>query len=157
MSTYIWLVMINRWFAKRFLHPDIVAEYKYIFIWDEDLGVENFHPGRYVPLCLLFLLNNTIQKKNLVPLSSSISSKVWSTLGALDSTSSDFIMELSFILSWFCNTFVVARHGCEWCYHDFFFLLFLWLFSALTCDPQWDTAVLMKSQFREDSLDCTVL
>ena len=38
----------NRWFAKRFLHPDIVAEYKYIFIWDEDLGVENFHPGRYV-------------------------------------------------------------------------------------------------------------
>ncbi|KAH9318112.1 hypothetical protein KI387_019881, partial [Taxus chinensis] len=34
------------WFAKRFLHPDIVAEYKYIFLWDEDLGVENFHAGR---------------------------------------------------------------------------------------------------------------
>ncbi|CAK9134200.1 unnamed protein product [Ilex paraguariensis] len=34
------------WFAKRFLHPDIVAEYDYIFLWDEDLGVENFHPGR---------------------------------------------------------------------------------------------------------------
>ncbi|CAN1243561.1 hypothetical protein LINPERPRIM_LOCUS5725 [Linum perenne] len=26
------------WFAKRFLHPDIVAEYEYIFLWDEDLG-----------------------------------------------------------------------------------------------------------------------
>ncbi|RWR80351.1 hypothetical protein CKAN_00898500 [Cinnamomum micranthum f. kanehirae] len=38
------------WFAKRFLHPDIVAEYKYIFIWDEDLGVENFHPGRYLSI-----------------------------------------------------------------------------------------------------------
>ncbi|KAL2254275.1 UNVERIFIED_CONTAM: hypothetical protein Sindi_0222200, partial [Sesamum indicum] len=32
------------WFAKRFLHPDIVAEYEYVFLWDEDLGVENFHP-----------------------------------------------------------------------------------------------------------------
>lgn len=37
-----------RWFAKRFLHPDIVAEYDYIFLWDEDLRVENFHPGRLV-------------------------------------------------------------------------------------------------------------
>ncbi|KAF4372660.1 hypothetical protein G4B88_024204 [Cannabis sativa] len=32
------------WFAKRFLHPDIVAEYGYIFLWDEDLGVESFSP-----------------------------------------------------------------------------------------------------------------
>ena len=31
-----------RWYAKRFLHPDIIAPYDYIFIWDEDLGVENF-------------------------------------------------------------------------------------------------------------------
>ncbi|MBA0847445.1 hypothetical protein Goshw_018044, partial [Gossypium schwendimanii] len=31
------------WFAKRFLHPDIVAPYDYIFIWDEDLGVEHFN------------------------------------------------------------------------------------------------------------------
>ncbi|KAL6278971.1 hypothetical protein ACE6H2_022572 [Prunus campanulata] len=38
------------WFAKRFLHPDIVAEYSYIFLWDEDLGVENFHPKRYVSI-----------------------------------------------------------------------------------------------------------
>eukprot|EP00262_Sarcandra_glabra_P002287 TRINITY_DN12560_c0_g4_i2.p1 TRINITY_DN12560_c0_g4~~TRINITY_DN12560_c0_g4_i2.p1 ORF type:complete len:292 (+),score=41.06 TRINITY_DN12560_c0_g4_i2:731-1606(+) len=38
------------WFAKRFLHPDIVAEYNYIFLWDEDLGVENFHPGRYLSI-----------------------------------------------------------------------------------------------------------
>lgn len=32
-----------RWYAKRFLHPDIVAPYDYIFMWDEDLGVENFN------------------------------------------------------------------------------------------------------------------
>ncbi|CAH9125556.1 unnamed protein product [Cuscuta epithymum] len=38
------------WFAKRFLHPDIVTEYEYIFLWDEDLGVENFHPKRYVSI-----------------------------------------------------------------------------------------------------------
>ncbi|XP_061357383.1 uncharacterized protein LOC133301721 [Gastrolobium bilobum] len=38
------------WFAKRFLHPDIVAEYDYIFLWDEDLGVENFHPDKYVSI-----------------------------------------------------------------------------------------------------------
>ncbi|CAN7026020.1 unnamed protein product [Brassica rapa subsp. trilocularis] len=30
------------WYAKRFLHPEIVAPYEYIFIWDEDLGVEHF-------------------------------------------------------------------------------------------------------------------
>ncbi|GMH13068.1 hypothetical protein Nepgr_014909 [Nepenthes gracilis] len=38
------------WFAKRFLHPDIVAEYDYIFLWDEDLGVEHFHPERYLSI-----------------------------------------------------------------------------------------------------------
>ncbi|XP_031128035.1 uncharacterized protein LOC116030066 isoform X1 [Ipomoea triloba] len=38
------------WFAKRFLHPDIVAEYDYIFLWDEDLGIENFHPKRYISI-----------------------------------------------------------------------------------------------------------
>lgn len=38
----------GRWFAKRFLHPDIVDEYSYIFLWDEDLGVENFNPKRYM-------------------------------------------------------------------------------------------------------------
>ncbi|KAL8114843.1 uncharacterized protein LOC141668029 isoform X2 [Apium graveolens] len=38
------------WFAKRFLHPDIVAEYDYIFLWDEDLGVENFNPERYLAI-----------------------------------------------------------------------------------------------------------
>ncbi|XP_022848105.1 uncharacterized protein LOC111370569 isoform X2 [Olea europaea var. sylvestris] len=36
------------WFAKRFLHPAIVSVYDYIFLWDEDLGVDNFHPGRYL-------------------------------------------------------------------------------------------------------------
>ncbi|GFS30175.1 lysine ketoglutarate reductase trans-splicing-like protein, putative [Actinidia rufa] len=38
------------WFAKRFLHPDIVAEYDYIFLWDEDLGVEDFNPKRYLEI-----------------------------------------------------------------------------------------------------------
>ncbi|XP_047308849.1 uncharacterized protein LOC124912296 [Impatiens glandulifera] len=36
------------WFAKRFLHPSVVSVYEYLFLWDEDLGVENFHPGRYL-------------------------------------------------------------------------------------------------------------
>ncbi|KAJ0019955.1 hypothetical protein Pint_31160 [Pistacia integerrima] len=31
------------WYAKRFLHPDVVAAYEYIFIWDEDLGMEHFN------------------------------------------------------------------------------------------------------------------
>ncbi|XP_073006845.1 uncharacterized protein [Typha latifolia] len=38
------------WFAKRFLHPDIVAEYDYIFLWDEDIGVEHFHPASYISI-----------------------------------------------------------------------------------------------------------
>ncbi|XP_020219506.1 uncharacterized protein LOC109802520 [Cajanus cajan] len=38
------------WFAKRFLHPDIVPDYDYVFLWDEDLGVENFHPDKYVSI-----------------------------------------------------------------------------------------------------------
>ncbi|GAB2298713.1 hypothetical protein Dimus_032786 [Dionaea muscipula] len=40
------------WFAKRFLHPDIVSIYDYIFLWDEDLGVENFHPRRYLDIVI---------------------------------------------------------------------------------------------------------
>ncbi|KAM0880392.1 hypothetical protein ACQ4PT_033608 [Festuca glaucescens] len=36
------------WFAKRFLHPSIVAPYDYIFLWDEDLGVENFTAEAYI-------------------------------------------------------------------------------------------------------------
>ncbi|RVW73418.1 hypothetical protein CK203_053017 [Vitis vinifera] len=38
------------WFAKRFLHPDIISEYAYIFIWDEDIGVEYFDVGRYLSI-----------------------------------------------------------------------------------------------------------
>ncbi|CAA2938969.1 uncharacterized protein LOC111406312 [Olea europaea subsp. europaea] len=38
------------WFAKRFLHPDIVAPYDFIFIWDEDLGVEHFVAEEYIKL-----------------------------------------------------------------------------------------------------------
>ncbi|WRX08382.1 Protein of unknown function DUF707 - like 1 [Theobroma cacao] len=38
------------WFAKRFLHPDIVSEYSYIFLWDEDLGVDHFNAARYLSI-----------------------------------------------------------------------------------------------------------
>ncbi|KAF8388832.1 hypothetical protein HHK36_025512 [Tetracentron sinense] len=38
------------WYAKRFLHPDIVAPYEYLFIWDEDLGVEHFNAEEYIKL-----------------------------------------------------------------------------------------------------------
>eukprot|EP01018_Ginkgo_biloba_P025186 Gb_00631 [translate_table: standard] len=38
------------WFAKRFLHPDVVASFEYIFIWDEDLGVEHFNAEKYLQL-----------------------------------------------------------------------------------------------------------
>ncbi|CAI0438869.1 unnamed protein product [Linum tenue] len=31
------------WFAKRFMHPDIVAEYDYVFLWDEDIRI--YKPG----------------------------------------------------------------------------------------------------------------
>ncbi|XP_027346494.1 uncharacterized protein LOC113858182 [Abrus precatorius] len=38
------------WYAKRFLHPDIVAPYDYIFIWDEDLGMEHFDAEEYLKM-----------------------------------------------------------------------------------------------------------
>ncbi|KAL2941506.1 Phospholipase D3 [Bienertia sinuspersici] len=38
------------WFAKRFMHPDVVAAYEYIFLWDEDLGVDEFDPLRYISI-----------------------------------------------------------------------------------------------------------
>ncbi|GJM97386.1 hypothetical protein PR202_ga14309 [Eleusine coracana subsp. coracana] len=38
------------WYAKRFLHPSIVAAYDYIFLWDEDLGVDKFDAEEYVKL-----------------------------------------------------------------------------------------------------------
>ncbi|KAI4977359.1 hypothetical protein ZWY2020_057271 [Hordeum vulgare] len=38
------------WFAKRFLHPSIVAPYDYVFLWDEDLGVDNFAAEPYLDI-----------------------------------------------------------------------------------------------------------
>ncbi|EEE66390.1 hypothetical protein OsJ_22725 [Oryza sativa Japonica Group] len=38
------------WFAKRFMHPSIVAPYEYIFLWDEDLGVDNFSAEEYISI-----------------------------------------------------------------------------------------------------------
>ncbi|XP_042067727.1 uncharacterized protein LOC121811039 [Salvia splendens] len=38
------------WYAKRFLHPNVVSAYDYIFIWDEDLGVEHFNADKYIQL-----------------------------------------------------------------------------------------------------------
>ncbi|GJN37407.1 hypothetical protein PR202_gb26358 [Eleusine coracana subsp. coracana] len=36
------------WFAKRFLHPDVVDDYDYVFLWDEDIEVDAFDPVRYL-------------------------------------------------------------------------------------------------------------
>ncbi|CAN6223152.1 unnamed protein product [Urochloa humidicola] len=38
------------WFAKRFLHPKVVAEYEYVFLWDEDIEVDAFDPARYLDI-----------------------------------------------------------------------------------------------------------
>ncbi|MED6155845.1 hypothetical protein PIB30_009052 [Stylosanthes scabra] len=40
--------MQSMWYAKRFLHPDIVSAFEYIFIWDEDLGVEHFNADEFI-------------------------------------------------------------------------------------------------------------
>ncbi|KVH90761.1 hypothetical protein Ccrd_007223 [Cynara cardunculus var. scolymus] len=45
-----WYPEIPPWYAKRFLHPDIVAAYDFIFVWDEDLGVEHFNGDKYMQL-----------------------------------------------------------------------------------------------------------
>ncbi|KAI4312147.1 hypothetical protein MLD38_036990 [Melastoma candidum] len=50
-SKAIHVIALNQtkwWFAKRFLHPNVVDKYDYIFLWDEDLGVKNFDPARYL-------------------------------------------------------------------------------------------------------------
>jgi hypothetical protein len=39
--------MLIWWYAKRFLHPDIVEPTEYIFIWDEDLDVTHFDAEKY--------------------------------------------------------------------------------------------------------------
>jgi hypothetical protein len=44
----IFRILSERWFAKRFLHPSTVAPYDYVFLWDEDLGVDNFTAEPYV-------------------------------------------------------------------------------------------------------------
>ncbi|KAG4401658.1 hypothetical protein GLYMA_02G039900v4 [Glycine max] len=52
-SNVIQIVARNQtkwWFAKRFLHPNIVSIYDFIFLWDEDLGVEHFSPSRYIEI-----------------------------------------------------------------------------------------------------------
>ncbi|PWA66752.1 hypothetical protein CTI12_AA322950 [Artemisia annua] len=36
--------------GRLFLHPNIIAPYDYIFIWDEDLGVEHFDSEEYIKL-----------------------------------------------------------------------------------------------------------
>ncbi|TVU36020.1 hypothetical protein EJB05_17930 [Eragrostis curvula] len=36
------------WFGKRFLHPDVVDEYEYVFLWDEDIEVDGFDPLKYL-------------------------------------------------------------------------------------------------------------
>ncbi|KAJ1272262.1 hypothetical protein BS78_06G188800 [Paspalum vaginatum] len=38
------------WYAKRFLHPSVVAPYEYLFLWDEDLDAAFFDADEYVRL-----------------------------------------------------------------------------------------------------------
>lgn len=38
------------WFAKRFLHPDVVAPFDFVFVWDQNLDVDNFDPTRFIKL-----------------------------------------------------------------------------------------------------------
>ncbi|PUZ59006.1 hypothetical protein GQ55_4G007000 [Panicum hallii var. hallii] len=40
----------KRWYAKRFLHPSVVAPYEYVFLWDEDLATDFFDADEYVRL-----------------------------------------------------------------------------------------------------------
>ena len=44
------------WFAKRFLHPDVVEPYDYVFLWDEDIDVvtDGFDAREYLRICLLY-------------------------------------------------------------------------------------------------------
>ncbi|XP_073222622.1 uncharacterized protein [Cicer arietinum] len=44
------LLILEGGLQNRFLHPDIVADYNYIFLWDEDLLVDNFNPKRYLSI-----------------------------------------------------------------------------------------------------------
>jgi len=39
------------WYAKRFLAPQVVSSYEYLFLWDEDLDVERFWPQDYLETC----------------------------------------------------------------------------------------------------------
>lgn len=41
---------LRRWYAKRFLHPSVVAPYDYIFLWDEDLSIEAFDAEEYLKI-----------------------------------------------------------------------------------------------------------
>ena len=38
------------WFAKRFLHPDVVEPYDFVFLWDEDIDVvtDGFDASEYL-------------------------------------------------------------------------------------------------------------
>lgn len=39
----------NKWdFARDFLAPDIVREYEFLFVWDDDLNVTNFDPDLFL-------------------------------------------------------------------------------------------------------------
>ena len=62
INMFLW----SRWFAKRFLHPDIILDYEYIFLWDEDLGVDHFHAGRYRLMSSSSVLHVPAIKYNLI-------------------------------------------------------------------------------------------
>jgi len=62
------------WFAKRFMHPSIVNQYNYIFLWDEDLGVEHFQAERY--LKIMHAEGLEISQPALDPASSKVHHKI---------------------------------------------------------------------------------
>eukprot|EP00698_Gefionella_okellyi_P007251 TRINITY_DN1760_c0_g1_i1.p1 TRINITY_DN1760_c0_g1~~TRINITY_DN1760_c0_g1_i1.p1 ORF type:complete len:433 (-),score=87.27 TRINITY_DN1760_c0_g1_i1:716-2014(-) len=45
------------WFAKRFLHPDIVSNYDYIFVWDDDLDVSDMSVMQLVHIMQRFRID----------------------------------------------------------------------------------------------------
>jgi hypothetical protein len=55
-----------RWYAKRFLHPDIVEPYGCIFIWVEDLDLTYFDAEKYVLTQVLICIHRSLCPFDLI-------------------------------------------------------------------------------------------
>ncbi|GJY52720.1 cornichon homolog 4-like protein [Tanacetum coccineum] len=64
--TLFWMIAnaldddVIMWFAKRFLHPASISLYRYVFFWNEDLGVQHFNPRRYVSRVMLLFRRSVL-------------------------------------------------------------------------------------------------